>query len=188
MQRILCGRRLVAFVGLVALSTAGLFSATFPATARAEVKEGDAAPAFELQGSDGKTHKLADYLGKQVVVIAWYPKAFTGGCTNECKSLREHGAAIRKFQVAYFTASCDDAETNKKFAQSLELDYPILSDPDHKLSDALGVTDEKQTRPRRWTIYIGKDGKVLHIDKAVKTTSHGTDVAAKLKELGVEAR
>jgi peroxiredoxin Q/BCP len=156
--------------------------------ALAEVKEGDAAPAFELAGSDGKTHKLSDYIGKQAVVIAWYPKAFTGGCTNECKSLRQHGEAIRKFNVAYFTASCDDAETNKKFAESLELDYPILSDPSRKLSDPLGVTDAQQMRPRRWTIYIGKDGKILHIDKAVKTMSHGTDVAAKLKELGIDAK
>lgn len=159
----------------------------FAVPAQAEVKEGDAAPAFELPGSDGKTHKLSDFAGKQAVVIAWYPKAFTGGCTNECKSLKENGAALKKLPVAYFTASCDDAETNKKFAESLGLDYPILSDPTRKLSDALGVTDEKQVRPRRWTFYIGKDGKILHVDKAVKTTSHGSDIAAKLKELGVTA-
>ena len=156
--------------------------------AAAQVKPGDAAPAFELPGSDGKSHKLADYVGKQAVVIAWYPKAFTGGCTNECKSLRDHSAALRKFNVAYFAASCDDAETNKKFAESLMLDYPILSDPKFALSGPLGVTDAAQPRPRRWTIYITKDGKVAHIDKSVKTTSHGADVAAKLQELGVEQK
>jgi len=172
----------LAFASLFALS---LF-AWPPAPAAAEVKEGDAAPAFELPGSDGKTHKLSDYVGKQAVVIAWYPKAFTGGCTNECKSLRENGAAIRKFNVAYFAASCDDAETNKKFAESLGLDYPILSDPKFSLSGPLGVTDAAQQRPRRWTIYISKEGKILHIDKSVKTMTHGADVAAKLKELGVQ--
>src|SRR5262245_40500316 len=93
------------------------------------LKVGDSAPNFELQGSDGKTHKLSDYKGKKAVVVAWFPKAFTGGCTAECKSLRASGNEIRKFDVAYFAASADDAETNKKFAESLQADYPILSDP-----------------------------------------------------------
>lgn len=91
--------------------------------------------------------------------------------------------------MAYFTASCDPYEGekgNKAFAESLELDYPILSDPSRKVSDAYGVTDEKRTFPQRWTIYVGKDGKILFIDKMVKAGAHGADVAAKLKELGVE--
>jgi peroxiredoxin Q/BCP len=87
--------------------------------------------------------------------------------------------------VAYFAASCDDTETNTKFAESLDLDYPILSDPQRKVSAAYGVTDEGREFPRRWTFYIGKDGKVLYVDKSVQPGSHGEDVAAKLKELGV---
>lgn len=87
--------------------------------------------------------------------------------------------------MAYFTASCDDLDTNTRFAKSLDLDYPILSDPDRKVAEAFGVVDDKQKNPRRWTFYIGKDGKIQHIEKTVKTDSHGDDVAAKLKELGV---
>ena len=151
----------------------------------AELKAGDAAPAFELAGSDGKTYKLADFQDQKVIVIAWFPKAFTGGCTAECKSMREQGEAIRKYQAAYFTASCDDVETNKKFAASLGLDFPILSDPSRKISDAFGVTNAERKNPQRWTFYIGKDGKILFIDKAVKTANHGNDIAAKLEELGV---
>ena len=154
-------------------------------TAAEALKPGDAAPDFSLQGSDGKTHKLSDYKGKQAVVIAWFPKAFTGGCTAECKSLRANGDEIRKFAVAYFTASCDEAEMNKKFAESLNLDYPILSDPSRETARAYGVVAGEAKNAARWTIYIGQDGKILHIDKAVKTAAHGTDVAAKLKELGV---
>ena len=89
----------------------------------ASPKVGDEAPDFELKGSDGKTYKLSDFKGKKPVVIAWYPKAFTPGCTKECKAVAEQGDEIRKFDVAYFTASVDDAETNKKFAESLTLDY-----------------------------------------------------------------
>lgn len=150
----------------------------------AELKPGDPAPDFSLQGTDGKTHRLADYRDKQTVVLAWFPKAKTRGCTAECKSMRANGEALRKFDIVYFTASCDTPELNKEFANELELDFPILSDPDHKASDAFGVTDAVQKFPRRWTFIIGKDGKILAIDKEVKTASHGADIAAKLKELG----
>ena len=69
---------------------------------------------------------------------------------------------MRAFDVAYFTASVDDAETNKKFAESLELDYPILSDPGKKVAEAYGVL--KSGYAARHTIYIGTDGKVLHVN------------------------
>ncbi len=159
-------------------------------TMAAELKAGDPAPNFKLQASDGKTYSLADFKGKQAVVIAWFPKAFTGGCTIECKAMRADGAAIRKFDVAYFTASVDPVDGEKgnaAFAKSLELDYPILSDPKKETAKAFGVLNEKGMSSR-WTYYIGKDGKILHLDKTVKPASHATDIAAKLKELGVAAK
>ena len=82
------------------------------------VKVGDMAPDFTLQGTDGKTHKLSDYRGKQAVVVAWFPKAFTQGCTIECKSLAENGDKIQKYQVTYFMASTDTIEDNIKFAKA----------------------------------------------------------------------
>jgi peroxiredoxin Q/BCP len=90
--------------------------------------------------------------------------------------------------VAYFTASCDDAETNKKFAESLELDYPILSDPTREAAMAYGLVANDKGNAKRVTFYIGKDGKLLHIEKAVKAGSHGADIAAKLGELGVDKK
>jgi peroxiredoxin Q/BCP len=105
----------------------------------------------------------------------------------ECKSLRDSGDEIRKYDVAFFAASCDDVETNTKFAESLELDYPILSDPDHTAAKAYGVVTPERQWPFRWTFYIGKDGTILAIDKEVKVGSAGADVAAKLAALGVEA-
>src|SRR5262245_6535185 len=97
-----------------------LLASTLPRLSAQTLKAGDAAPDFSLTGSDGKTYKLSDFKGKQAVVVAWFPKAFTGGCTAECKSMRETGGEIRKYDVAYFTASVDPAETNKKFAESLQ--------------------------------------------------------------------
>lgn len=162
---------------------AGVWAASVTASA-AELKVGDQAPAFSMKGSDGKTHALADYQGKQVVVLAWFPKAFTGGCTKECQSMRENGKAIREYDVAYFTASVDDADTNTKFAKSLELDFPILSDPTQEVAKAYGVLNPERKLPFRWTFYIGEDGRILYIDKEVKAADHGKDIAARLKELG----
>lgn len=153
-----------------------------------ELKVGDTAPAFEMQGSDGKAYKLSDFQGKQAVVVAWYPRAFTGGCTKECKSFKEDGAKLRDFQVAYFTASCDPVEKNTDFAKSLSVDYPILSDPDGKIAKAYGIYNAERNAAARVTFIISKEGKILAIDKSVKTESHAADVAAKLKELGVEVK
>jgi len=147
---------------------------------------GDHAPAFSLVGSDGKTYQLEDFRDKQVVVLAWFPKAFTGGCTKECISFAEDGAAMRAYGAAYFTASVDPVEKNTKFAKSLETDYPILSDPGGAVARAYGVVDNLRPFPRRWTFLIGTDGKILAIDKAVKCETHATDVAASLEKLGVK--
>jgi peroxiredoxin Q/BCP len=173
------------FLCMLSFTLIGLVAAPLAA---AELKVGDKAPDFKLPASDGKSHSLKDYAGKKAVVIAWFPKAFTGGCTAECKNMKEEGAAIRKFDVAYFTASTDTPEVNKKFAESLDLDYPILSDPNKKVAEAYGVVHEKREVPERWTFYIGEDGKILHIDKKVQTKSHGKDISAKLKELGIEEK
>jgi peroxiredoxin Q/BCP len=166
---------------------AGVLWAVSRATT-AELKPGDPAPDFTLPGSDGKTYHLADYRGKEAVVLAWFPKAFTPGCTNECKSFRADGDALRKFAAAYFTASVDTAEKNRKFAESVAADYPILSDPQGEVARAYGVTSAVRPVAQRWTFYVGTDGKILFIDKAVKAASHAADVAAKLKELGVAER
>lgn len=152
--------------------------------ARAEVTVGQAAPNFSLQGSDGKTYTLAQFKGKKAVVIAWFPKAFTGGCTKECKSLHDNSVAISKYDVAYFAASVDDAATNKKFAESLEVKYPILSDPTKETAKAYGVLG---TLPfaNRWTFYIDKNGKVVKIDKTVNPVNAGVDLQNNLQALNI---
>lgn len=149
----------------------------------AELKVGDKAPDFELKGSDGKTYKLSEFKGKKPVVVAWYPKAFTPGCTIECKTMKEQGEKIKAYDVAYFTASVDDAETNKKFAESLTLDYPILSDPSKETAKAYGVLKPEGNVANRWTFYIDKDGKIAHVDKAVKPAEHADAIANQLNQM-----
>lgn len=79
----------------------------------------------------------------------------------------------------------DTAETNKKFADSLELDYPILSDPGKEIAKAYGVIIGDKAYASRWTFYIGKDGKILYIDRQVSPASHGKDVVERIKALGM---
>ena len=83
--------------------------------------------------------------------------------------------------------SVDDAETNTKFAKEHDADFPILSDPGKTVAQAYGVLGTTGLA-RRWTFYIGPDGKILHIDKAVRTGTAGEDLAAKLAELGVKKK
>jgi peroxiredoxin Q/BCP len=153
----------------------------------AEPKVGDPAPDFALPASDGKTYKLSDYKGKQAVVVAWFPKAFTGGCTAECKSLAENADRIRKHDVAFFMASVDPVEGdkgNRAFAEQHNATFPILGDEKKAVAAAYGVLNARGVS-NRWTFYIGKDGKIAAIDKAVKPASSAEDMIAKLKELNV---
>lgn len=149
-----------------------------------ELKVGQMAPNFSLRGSDGKTYTLSQFRGKRAVVLAWFPKAFTGGCTAECKSLGESGKAIKAYDVEYFAASVDGPEKNKEFAQSLNLPFPVLSDPTKVTANAYGVIGVLPFA-RRWTFYIGKDGRIEKVDQSVKPASAGADLQASLAQLGV---
>src|SRR5215470_18422442 len=101
---------------LTATLVLGLASAAMAQTA--DLKVGDQAPNFKLQATDGKTYQLSDFKGKEAVVLAWFPKAFTQGCTIECKSLAEHGDLIKKYQARYFMISVDPLDQNTAFAEA----------------------------------------------------------------------
>jgi peroxiredoxin Q/BCP len=145
---------------------------------------GDAAPDFTLPGSDGRAYSLRDFRGRQPVVIAWFPKAFTPGCTSECRSLGASDAALRQQGVQYFAASVDSPETNAEFARALQLPYPILSDETREVARAYGVLTASGF-PSRWTFYIGADGRILDVDRQVHAPAHGEAIGARLRELGI---
>src|SRR4026209_1941851 len=139
-------------IGLAAALAVGVKAQT------TELKVGDAAPDFTLQASDGKTYKLSDFRGKQAVVLAWFPKAFTRGCTIECKSLAEGSAKLKMYDATYFMASVDPidgAQGNKAFAESMKADFPLLSDTSKETAKAYGVL-MPQGFSNRWTFYIDK--------------------------------
>jgi peroxiredoxin Q/BCP len=193
---------------LGAFALCGAFTLTASAK---DLKAGDMAPDFSVKASDGKTYTLKQFRGKQAVVIAWFPKAFTPGCTAECDSFRtkgidagytfkmlgnrtfpvearKQGSGLDQFDVAFFTASCDTPETNARFVKELKLDYPILSDASRKMATDYGVVDAKRKVPQRYTFIIGADGRILEVDKSDNTKGHGAEVAAKLAKYGVPKR
>ena len=148
------------------------------------LRVGDVAPGFTLPGSDGVTYRLDDFRGRKAVVLAWFPKAFTGGCTAECRSLGAFGQQIGRANVQCFAASVDTPQTNTEFAEALQLTCPILSDPGKDVARAYGVLGPSGFASR-WTFYVGADGRILDIDTRVSASSHGRDVAARLSELGI---
>jgi len=168
--------RILAFLWMAALAAVSVNAA--------DLQVGDPAPDFTLQASDGNTYSLADFRGKQAVVIAWFPKAFTSGCTIECKSLAQNGDLIRRYDVAYFMASVDPLEKNVGFAEATGADFPLLSDPSKEVAASYGVL-RMGTFAARETIYIGVDGTVLKIDDDVNPETSAQDMAATLGELGV---
>jgi len=186
--------RVLLTLGLVAALVAGV-----TAQGAAELKVGDMAPDFTLPGTDGKTHKLSEFRGKHAVVIAWFPRAFTQGCTIECKSLAENGDRIRRYNVTYFMASVDALEENIKFAKATsvklgekvvekkEADFPMLSDADKTVAKAYGVLNERGMASR-WTFYVDRNGRIAAIDRMVRPETSAEDMIAKLGELKVATR
>ena len=172
-------RRLIAVATMMLLTSAA-------GAQDAQLLVGDMAPDFTLQASDGETYKLIDFRGEQAVVIAWYPRAFTRGCTIECKSLAENGHLIREYEVTYFMASVDPLEENTAFAAEQNADFPLLSDPTKVTANAYGVLNQRGMA-NRWTFYIGKSGQILYIDKEVRPRTSAEDMAARLGELGVDS-
>ena len=124
---------------------------------------GEEAPALSLDSTAGARVNLADYLGKQTVVLAFFPKAFTGGCTKEMKGWGEAFEKLGAADARIFGVSTDDLETQRKFATSLTLPFPLLADPDGTAAKAYGVYTKGVGLAARTTFVIGADGKVLKV-------------------------
>lgn len=154
---------------------------------RVVLTAGDRAPDFTLEGSDGQRYRLSAFAGRSTVVIAWFPKAFTPGCTAECSSIGLTRAALGAFDATIFAASCDSVDVNRDFARSTGIEVPILSDADGSVARAYGILGPLGL-PSRWTVYIGRDGRILDIDRRVRAGAHGADIVAALERLGVSRR
>ena len=149
---------------------------------------GKPAPAFNLPASTGKTISLADFKGKQIVVLYFYPRADTPGCTTEACGFRDALADYDKSRVAVLGISPDPVKDVTKFAEKFHLNFPLLADEDHAITEKYGAWQEKSMYGKKYwgamrtTFVIGKDGKVLHVFEKVKPAGHDQEVLAWIRE------
>lgn len=157
--------------------------ALFLAPLSSALEVGDKAPDFSLQASDGNTYSLSDFVGNKPMVIAFFPAAFTGGCTIQCRAIRDSSREIKSYDVAYFMASVDPVERNRDFATEYELDFPVLSDPSKAVVDAFGALNARGMA-NRWTFYIDAEGVIVKIDRETNPNTAGEDLTRNMAELG----
>ena len=146
------------------------------------VKPGDKAPSFSARSWDGSTVKLSDFSGSKNVVLFFYVRDNTSGCTREARALRDAVAELQKRSAVVIGVSTDGVESHERFATNNELTFPLLADLDGKTAKAYGVLRETG-RAARATFLIGKDGTILHAWPKVSITGHADDIIAKLDEL-----
>jgi peroxiredoxin Q/BCP len=145
------------------------------------LEKGKKAPDFTLLDQDGEKVKLSDYKGRRVVVF-FYPKAMTPGCTRESCDFRDEVAAFKKKKVAVLGISKDRPESQKKFQEKYQLPFPLLSDDDLEVQKAWGVWGEKNMYGKkvfgtiRTTVIVGPDGKVEQVFSKVKVDGHVASV------------
>jgi thioredoxin-dependent peroxiredoxin len=149
--------------------------------ANVDLKVGDKAPTFEATDDQGKTWKSDDHVGKKIVVVYFYPADFTGGCTKEACAFRDEGKKLTDKGIEVIGVSGDSAKNHELFKKHHKLDFTLLADEDGAIAKKFGVpvskggevtvkdldnlTIKQGVRAERWTIIIGKDGKVISREK-----------------------
>lgn len=152
-------------------------------------KVGNMAPAFTLQDQNGKKVSLKDFRDKKNVVVYFYPKAMTPGCTVQAQGIRDSRKEFTKLKTEVLAISPDPVSRLGKFCDRDALNFTLLSDEDHKIAEKYGVWNLKKFMGRefmgilRTTFIVGKDGRIKHVMDKVKTKSHHDDVIALIKEL-----
>ena len=154
------------------------------------LQKGDAAPAFSLSDQEGNTVSLADFAGKSRVVLYFYPKAMTPGCTVQAQGLRDSSEGLAARDAVALGVSPDPVKRLKKFEEKEELNFALLADEDHSVAEAYGVWGLKKFMGREYmgvmrvTFVIDKDGSIAHVMDKVKTKTHHDDVLEVLDSLG----
>ena len=144
------------------------------------------APEFSLQDQDGKTHSLKDYKGKKVLLY-FYPKDDTPGCTTQACNFRDDYRALQKLGLVILGVSADSVKSHKKFAEKFKLPFPLLSDETKEVCEAYGVWGEKKFMGRmyigisRTSFLIDEKGKLSKIYDDIKVKEHSSEVRNDVK-------
>ncbi len=145
------------------------------------LKEGDAAPDFTAKNQDGEEIKLADYKGEKVVLY-FYPKDDTPGCTKQACSLRDGFSNLKANNITVLGVSTDDEKSHRKFIEKYDLPFTLLADTDKEIVNKYGVYGEKNMYGKKYmgtnrtTFLIDEDGKIAKIMKKVKVAEHADEV------------
>ena len=143
---------------------------------------GDKAPDFTLMSDKGEEVSLSDFIGKSDIVLYFYPKDNTSGCTKEACSFRDNIEEIKTKNAIVLGVSPDSIKSHQNFINKQNLNFTLLSDPDHKVAEAYGAWGEKSMYGKKYmgiirsTFIIGKDGKIKHVFDKVKTAIHAEEV------------
>lgn len=148
-----------------------------------DLKVGDAAPDFSLLDEHGLPVSLKDYLGKKIVVLYFYPKDFTSGCTTEACRFRDDYRIYQDKGAVVIGVSLDSVESHSKFSEEYKLPFLILSDNSKEVAKAYGVLGIGGLLAKRVTFIINKDGKITHIFPKVDVKNHSEEVLKALEEL-----
>ena len=168
---------------------AAALALAFAAPALAEIGVGDAAPDFTLKDQDGKDVKLSSYAGQKNVVVAFYPKDFSAGCTNEMKCLAKENRKIAALDTVVLAISADAVESHARFATTLGIPFRLLADTDLAVAKLYGVFTPSAGGPfaARSAFVVDKQGKVRWLDRNLKVpvgTLEGTELYAAVEKLG----
>lgn len=153
------------------------------------LEPGDRAPAFTLSDQDGKKVKLTDLKGETVVVY-FYPRAETSGCTTQACGIRDRGGEYRELGARVLGISPDEPEALRKFAANQKLDFTLLADPDHEVAEKYGAWGERSMYGKKYmgiirsTFIVGPNGKVVAAFPKVQPKKHDDLVLKALRQLG----
>ena len=135
-------------------------------------KAGDKAPLIAGKDQDGKAFKLADLVGKKIVLLYFYPKDNTPGCTKEACGLRDRMSDLKKDNVEVIGVSMDNEESHKKFIATHNLNFSLLADADGKITESFGAEMANRKLSRRVSFLIGLDGKIAHVTDNPSADAH----------------
>jgi peroxiredoxin Q/BCP len=146
-------------------------------------KIGDKAPDFSVAASDGTNVHLKDYVGKGNIVLYFYPKDDTTGCTKQACGIRDSFDEFKGLNAIVFGVSFDSVDSHKQFIEKYKLPFVLLADTDKKVAKAYGVADDSSPVASRVTFVIDKQGKIAHVNPKVNPATHSAELRTVLNGL-----
>ncbi len=146
-------------------------------------KAGEMAPLFTGTDQDGQAFKLSNLIGRKIILLYFYPKDFTGGCTKEACGLRDRMGELQTNNVVVVGVSHDSVESHKQFAEKYNLNFTLIADPDGKIISLYDVKMPMMAMSKRVSFLIGLDGKIVHVTDAMNPQTHFDEMQAAIAGL-----